>query len=197
MDNKLIVNYELNNCFLQWDKEHQNREQILLVVSSQGYQANVYLWENKMGICFTSRASVGYGGIGKTKEGDGKTPIGLYEVDHAFGIHEKIKTNLNYEKITNKDYWIDDLKSPYYNQKIYSEKTPKCSSEHLIEYKKEYEYGLSLDYNLYGTKPIGSAIFIHCENKKLNYTNGCIALPRRKMKKLLEKIKKDVVVLII
>ncbi len=57
------------------------------------------------------------------------------------------------------------------------------SAEHLIEYPKEYEYAIEIKTNPSNIPNKGSAIFIHCVNKKT--TSGCIAIKREKMRKLI------------
>ena len=85
--------------------------------------------------------------------------------------------------------WCDDPKSKYYNQLI---KFPfKHSAEKLWLKENSYDIILVIDYNL---KPIikykGSAIFLHIQKKKYQATKVCIAISKKNMKILIEKINK-------
>ena len=49
------------------------------------------------------------------REGDFKTPLGLFKLGSAFGT-SSIKTDYPYLKVTNDSYWVDDSMSPNYNK---------------------------------------------------------------------------------
>lgn len=87
------------------------------------------------------------------KEGDGKTPKGLYYLGLAFGTHDRkdieLDKSIEYIKINKNLYWIDDIYSKHYNQIIDITKVSKDwnSAEHLIEYEKQYEYAIEIKAN--------------------------------------------------
>lgn len=139
---------------------------------------------------FETKAYIGKNGItNNKKEGDGKTPIGIFELGIAFGTHSKNEINYNnYIKINKNLYWVDDVKSKYYNQLIDISKTQKDweSAENLIEYPKQYEYAIEIKTNPNNIKGKGSAIFLHCSIEKP--TAGCIAINKEKMKKILDTL---------
>ena len=134
---------------------------------------------------------IGRNGATKNKiEGDGKTPIGEFELGYILGTHANT-TNLNglrYVQITKNMYWIDDPKSKYYNQLVNILDVEKDwnSAEHLIDYPIQYEYLIEIKTNPNNIPGKGSAIFLHCTNNKP--TVGCIAVDREIMKKLIENI---------
>ena len=135
-------------------------------------------------------AFIGLNGATKNKiEGDKKTPLGIFDIGVSFGTHNKVNTKLSYIKITNDLYWIDDIKSKYYNKLINIKEVNKdwTSAEHLIEYPKEYEYAIEIKTNPDNIKGKGSAIFIHCHGKN-NYTAGCISISKEDMIYLLKKV---------
>ena len=150
---------------------------------------NKFLYFDKYKI----RCSIGKNGISyKKKEGDGKTPAGdfkfkyiLYRKDRVIKLITKLKKII----IKKNMGWCDDPKSKYYNQLI---KFPfKYSAEKLWLKENSYDIILVIDYNL---KPIikykGSAIFLHIQKKKYQATRGCIAISKKNMKILIEKINK-------
>ena len=141
-------------------------------------------------------------------EGNMKTPLGEYNLGVAFGIHD-ININYPYIKIDDNSYWVDDYKSVHYNYfvevdksvdsfgypYIISGKKDFSSAEHLIDFKKQYEYAIFIEYNIHDAKDgIGnnksSAIFLHCHGDK-GYTGGCVALNREDMKWIMEFIDLD------
>ena len=60
----------------------------------------------------------------------------------------------------------------------------RMSGEHLIDYDPQYNYALALDYNKKCIYLKGSAIFLHCFGNH-TYTEGCIAVSEKDMKKIL------------
>lgn len=86
-------------------------------------KTKVYMCEkvnNKWITIMETNGFIGKNGLGKEREGDLKTPIGLYEIGIAFGTAdiEQIDTKLDYYKLNENMYWICDSNSKYYNQFI-------------------------------------------------------------------------------
>ena len=133
-------------------------------------------------------AKYGKAGLGKTKEGDNKTPIGVFKMNTPFGIQPpEAGFPSNYNRVDNANYWNGDSKSELYN-KLVSTKTytdfKLSESEHLIKYAPYYNYCIDTGYNAEGTPYKGSAIFLHCVVNNEN-THGCIAIPEENMKEVL------------
>ena len=140
-------------------------------------------WKKK----FACTAWLGRRGIGKKKEGDQKTPTGLYTLDQAFGIRNNPGTKMPYVKVTDQHYWCSDSGSLYYNQLIRRDETGhRCGGEHLIDYRGVYNYAVSIGYNKKGKADKGSAIFLHCSRNRA--TAGCAAIPEKYMRKMLKKL---------
>lgn len=146
--------------------------------------------KNKQGIWkkkFACTAWLGRRGIGKKREGDQKTPTGLYSLDQAFGILRSPGTKMPYVKVNRQHYWCGDSGSGYYNRLIRKNETGhNCGGEHLIDYKGVYDYAVSIGYNKKGKPGKGSAIFLHCSRGRA--TAGCVAIPKKYMKKVLKKL---------
>ena len=139
---------------------------------------------------------VGKNGLTKEKrEGDLKTPIGVFKLGIVFGMHKKeeiqINNTLNYIQINKNLFWVDDSNSKYYNQLVDITKTEKDweSAENLLENAIPYEYAIEIKTNPNNIPRKGSAIFIHCQRK--NDTAGCISLPKNILIELLKKINND------
>ncbi|MCD7893162.1 MAG: MBG domain-containing protein [Erysipelotrichaceae bacterium] len=142
-------------------------------------------------------AYLGQNGINKTKEGDRKTPTGLYHFSKLMGIASNPGTQMSYTKINKYMYWCGNKK--YYNQFIdESKQTHNCNhsnDEHLIDYTTEYQYVAALDYNSSCTYGKGSAIFLHCTGNT-KYTGGCVAISKSYMKQMMCEIDEDTVIII-
>ncbi len=131
------------------------------------------------------------------KEGDGKTPAGLFSFTQAFGMKSDPGAILPYQQITEHDYWVDDTDSPYYNTWVNSLEIPgDYRSEHLIDHTPQYNYVLNIDYNPDCTPGLGSAIFLHGYNGK-GKTTGCIAISEKYMKILVKEVDSSTMILIV
>ncbi len=128
-------------------------------------------------------AYVGKNGIGKQREGDKKTPTGTFNFTIAFGILKNPGTGIRYIKLNPYLYWSSRKKD--YNRMVDSRKARGVRGEHLIRCNPYYNYAINIDYNpdnIYGK---GSAIFLHCQGGH-PYTGGCVAIPQKKMRKVLK-----------
>ncbi len=143
---------------------------------------------------------IGKYGLGKTKEGDGKTPVGVFRFNYAFGIAEDPGCALEYHQVTDDDYWSGDVRDGYhYNQLVSIKDFPdldKDESEHIVDYIRQYQYCLNVSYNEAGEPGLGSAIFLHCFGPQKPYTGGCISLPQDKMLNVMQNVDEDCVVVI-
>ena len=146
----------------------------------------------------TTPAFIGKNGLGKTKEGDNKTPVGIFRFNRAFGIAEDPGCRLSYTQVDENIYWSNDIKYKY-NQIINIKDFPalnKNISEHLLEFNPEYTYALNISYNEQGMPGKGSAIFLHCLGENKPHTSGGIAIPVDKMRFVMQNVKPDCVVII-
>ena len=144
--------------------------------------------------CALGKRGIGY----KKKEGDMITPKGLYKIKLILYRNDRIKNiHSKFKKIAIKKNmgWCNDPKSKKYNKLI---KTPFIHNYEKL-YRKEnvYDIILVLNYNMNPTKKNkGSAIFIHVAKKKYKKTEGCIAINKIHLLKILKKINRNTKVLI-
>ena len=126
-------------------------------------------------------------------EGDGKTPIGEFDLGLILVTNPNVKNiyGLKHKIITENMYWVDDSKSKYYNQLVDLSMVRKDwdSAEHLIDYPTQYEYLVEIKVNPNNIKGKGSAIFLHCSNGQK--TEGCIAVHRDIMRKIIESMEEN------
>lgn len=133
-------------------------------------------------------AKYGKAGLGKTVEGDNKTPIGVFILNTPFGNKAAEEGfPVNYKQVDSTYYWNGDSGSGLYN-KLVSTGTytdfSKSASEHIVNYGAYYNYCIDTGYNYEGTPHRGSAIFIHCMVNNEN-THGCIAVDEENMKTIM------------
>ena len=146
------------------------------------------------------KCAIGKRGIGvKKREGDQITPKGKFKIKYILYRKDRIsnlKTKLLKTIINKKMGWCDDPKSIFYNKLI---KLPsKYSFERLYKKNNTYDIILVLNFNINPTiKNKGSAIFIHVATKNYNKTEGCIAVNKKDLKQIVERINKKTIVYII
>ena len=143
---------------------------------------------------YNAKCAIGKRGIGyKRKEGDLITPKGSYKIkyilyrkDRIKKIHSKIKKFV----IKKNMGWCDDPKSKNYNKLI---RLPsKDNHEKLYIKDNTYDIILILDYNMKPTiKNKGSAIFIHVSKRNFKKTEGCIAIKKNYLLKIIKDLKKN------
>ncbi len=143
---------------------------------------------------YKAKCAIGKRGIGyKKKEGDLITPIGLFKIKYILYRKDrikKLKTKLKKIIINKKMGWCNDPYSKHYNKLI---KLPSNYSHEKI-YRKDNIYDIILVLN-YNMSPIiknkGSAIFIHIARRNLKKTEGCIALKKLHLLKVINKLKNN------
>lgn len=171
-------------------------KQVVVIQAQHGVSATIALWQNINGEWELAHnpwpAVIGKNGMalpGQKKEGDGKTPSGLFPISFAFGETERLATGLPYRATSDKDIWVDDPQSPLYNQ--WSElPTAARSFERMKRKDQLYKLGLIVDYNRHPIIPgAGSAIFIHVWRNESKGTAGCAALAEDNLRELVQALK--------
>jgi D-alanyl-D-alanine dipeptidase/L,D-peptidoglycan transpeptidase YkuD (ErfK/YbiS/YcfS/YnhG family) len=161
----------------------------VIMVSPAGESGNVAVIRayRKVGddwtLRFETSGYLGKNGVSSDKrEGDGKTPSGVYTFGRAFGVADDPGSVKPYTKVTGNDLWVDDPQSAHYNRWA-GENAPDAdweSAERLIKFPKAYKYAIAINYN---TDPVvpgrGSAIFLHCSTGEP--TAGCVSAPEAAM----------------
>ena len=144
---------------------------------------------------FSISGHVGYNGIVKSHEGDGKTPTGAYKFINAFGNLPDPGCRLKYIHCDSSYDWVDDSDSVYYNKLVSSRYVRKdwSSAENISSIGDRYNYVLALDYNKECIPGAGSAIFLHCGTKK---TSGCVAIPDKYMRWVIQSVDENSTIVI-
>ena len=149
---------------------------------------------------YKAKCAVGKRGISiKKKEGDFITPKGTFKIREIFYRKDRVQnliTRIKKTVIRKNMGWCDDPKSKKYNKLIYF--PFKHSAEKLYRRENIYDIILVLNFNMNPVKKNkGSAIFIHVAKKSFQPTQGCIALNKFELIKLVKSIKINTVVKII
>lgn len=128
----------------------------------------------------------GFAAPGEKREGDNKSPSGLFRLGQLYGYDEAVDTRMPYLQSTSEDKWIDDPDSPDYNKPIKGNTTAK-SFENLKISSDEYKLCLVIEYNMHPiVKEMGSAIFMHLSyGDSPNPSSGCVVLTPNNLSFLL------------
>lgn len=174
-----------------------NSSQIILVKESGFWifsRTTVYAMgkkENHWSMVFDPMMAVigrnGFAETGAKREGDGKTPSGIYPLKTTFGYHESVTTKMPYRQALGDDVWVDDPLSEDYNRWTKKSTTKATSYEMMKRDDELYKYGVVIEYN---TDPVikgnGSAIFLHIWQGKGIPTAGCVAVSETDIAKIIE-----------
>jgi L,D-peptidoglycan transpeptidase YkuD (ErfK/YbiS/YcfS/YnhG family) len=142
---------------------------------------------------FIFKCSVGKNGLSKLKkEGDLKTPKGIFGLGDLYFRNDRIKqplTKLTSIKIKKNMGWCDEPNNKKYNQLIQTYK--KISHEKLFRKDSKYDLLVPIKYNSNKIIPgIGSCIFLHL-TKDYKPTRGCIAIKKKDFIIMLKLINKN------
>lgn len=125
---------------------------------------------------------VGRNGVGSKREGDGRTPSGLYRLRGGFGYDKNPGVKFSWFKTDSRDRWVDDSRSRYYNLRMRTPVNGRWKSAEKLRIPA-YKYAQVIGYNEKRTPGKGSAIFLHVSNGR--GTAGCVSLSRTSLLKIL------------
>lgn len=126
----------------------------------------------------------------RKREGDGATPLGVMSIlggFHKGGLRILPRHFIKLQRVNRCDGWCDGVGDANYNRRV---RLPyKSSSEKLFRDDDLYDIALIPDWNICRRiQNCGSAIFIHLARPQFAPTEGCIALSRRTMARILPYI---------
>jgi L,D-peptidoglycan transpeptidase YkuD (ErfK/YbiS/YcfS/YnhG family) len=167
--------------------------QLITVVSARARSTtgSLRLWR-KSGECWVAvdgpwRAHLGQKGVSETKrEGDKTTPAGTFGIQPVmYGVGPDPGVRYRYHRIVCGDWWVEDIRSPFYNRFHHvpcGTKPPfRITSEDMSRSPISYRYLAVIDYNTHPIVPgRGSGIFLHVSASG-RPTLGCISLTRAQL----------------
>ena len=183
-------------------KAAQDASQYITISVGKGSNAEFNFYEHDVDNNFKeimqAKAYIGKKGLGKTREGDMKTPVGVFHFTEACGILPDPGSKIGYTQVDGTHYWVGDSSSSYYNKFVSTrdyDDFNKKDSEHIIDYNLAYKYVLNISYNEDGKPGLGSAIFLHCQTKN-KFTGGCVAIPENIMREVVKRVNSDCIIII-
>jgi L,D-peptidoglycan transpeptidase YkuD (ErfK/YbiS/YcfS/YnhG family) len=175
----------------------KNSRQLLWVEPASLFQSRMKLYEKQNGrwalVTLPGMPSefpvviglLGFASPAQKREGDKKTPKGIYSFGDFFGKADAAYSHWKYKTVTVADKWIDDPTHPDYNKWIGGETTAK-SYENLWREDGLYDPAAVIDYNRSPIVPgRGSAIFMHVWRGPIFGTAGCVAMKKENLEKVL------------
>lgn len=134
------------------------------------------------------------------REGDGRSPAGVFPIGIAFGYSPSEPTALRYQGMTASDYCIDVPGSDAYNKildaSVAGEAAVEASTEPMrrdlhANGDQRYKLGFVIEHNA-GARPAGgSCIFAHLWQAPGEPTAGCTAMAEPAMRDLLGWLSAD------
>lgn len=151
-------------------------EPISIVVGKNGLAWDDHFAERPSGDSATAK-----------KEGDGRSPAGVFRISHTFGFAPKIAKNDFYLPLTPTTECVDDVDSKYYNQIVdrLQVKDVDWNSSEKMRQVEGYRYGAVVAYNDPPVAGRGSCIFLHVWSAPGEGTAGCTAMPEEVAQELL------------
>jgi D-alanyl-D-alanine dipeptidase len=127
------------------------------------------------------------------KEGDGKSPAGIFRLSTAFGYaaQEPPGWKMPYLSLTSSVECVDDARSQFYTRVLdRAAVAPDWnSSEQMLRPDGEYRWGVVIDHNAEPvTAGAGSCIFLHIWLGPGVGTSGCTAMAQEQLESVLARL---------
>lgn len=143
---------------------------------------------------------------GKLKqEGDKKTPVGIFEIDHkiyAYDENTPVGAGYSVKKVTPYDLWVEDADSPLYNHHVLLDHVPHNGWEKKQQMKQDdpsHKIKLFVHHNSPKDKNLGrpvpkggSSIFFHIwRDGGKRATAGCTSMSEHNILRMLSLLDAD------
>lgn len=125
------------------------------------------------------------------KEGDKRSPAGIFKLQQSFGRATKQKTkylHIPYQQIGPNTQCIEDNKSQFYNRIVFdnSQVMPDWKQDdRMLRDDELYDWGIFVEHNSAKTPGAGSCIFIHIWSDIGKPTAGCTAMSKKHLSQLI------------
>ncbi|MCI4567406.1 hypothetical protein [Lysobacter sp. CFH 32150] len=128
------------------------------------------------------------------REGDGRSPAGVFAIGEAFGYAPHANTALPYAAMSASHYCIDVSGSPLYNRIVDADvvgadavagSTEPMRLDLHAKGDQRYRLGFVIEHNPRGVAGAGSCIFAHLWKEGNSNTAGCTAMADSTMDALL------------
>ena len=136
----------------------------------------------------------------RKREGDGRSPAGVFALGTAFGYADAVASGLPYQAMTRDDWCMDVPASPYYNRIVDARQVGAAavagSSEPMrLDLHRNgnpsYRLGFVIEHNPGNVPQGGSCIFANLWRAPGEPTAGCTAMADADMEAMLEWLDAD------
>lgn len=128
------------------------------------------------------------------REGDGRSPAGVFAIGHAFGYADAAATALPYDAMRGSHYCMDVPASPLYNRIVDADVVGAAAVAGSTEPMRldlhsagdpRYKLGFVIEHNAAARANAGSCIFAHLRRSGSEPTAGCTSMDEPRMQALL------------
>lgn len=130
------------------------------------------------------------------KEGDGRSPAGVFDLGGVWGSHKSVKKHPRtfYHQVTSRDLWVEDGDSKFYNQFVTLEHEPSSEWEKKAQMiQNDYAHSLKM-FIAHNASPTivphgGSSIFFHIWRRDgASASAGCTTMAEKKLSWLIATV---------
>jgi L,D-peptidoglycan transpeptidase YkuD (ErfK/YbiS/YcfS/YnhG family) len=144
----------------------------------------------RTGVAWDGQLGLARAGEPVKREGDGRSPAGMFPLDTAFGFDARQSVpwvRLPYVQLRTTTECVDDGRSVHYNTIVDRDGVPRVdwTSSEKMRSIGQYEYGVHVAYNAPPTPSRGSCIFLHICAGPESVTAGCTAMNVDALKELI------------
>jgi len=163
------------------------------------WQPSGAAWKGRLGkngLVWGRGMSPAPGGATLKKEGDMRSPAGVFSIGGVWGYDAAIKKHpaLPYRQVTSRDLWVEDPASPKYNYNVILDHEPNTTWEKKQQMKQnDAAHALKL-FIAHNAPPRvvpngGSSIFFHIwRGGGSKPTAGCTTMEEGKLRSLIARI---------
>jgi D-alanyl-D-alanine dipeptidase len=129
------------------------------------------------------------GNANNKREGDGKSPAGMFSLTEMFGQVAQ-QTGLPFTVLTPATECVDDSASRSYNRVVNNQQTAVDwnSSEKMLAVGAPYELGVVVAHNTPAKAQMGSCIFLHIWTNADTGTSGCTAMEKINLEDVVKRL---------
>jgi D-alanyl-D-alanine dipeptidase len=149
------------------------------------------------GLAWDDRLALNAAGEPVKREGDGKSPAGVFALDTAFGFPARAGLpwmRLPYIQLQQSTECVDDVRSAHYNTIVDRGRVPRVdwTSSEKMRSIGQYAFGVHVAYNASPTSAgRGSCIFLHIWAGPSSVTAGCTAMDASALESLMRWLAAD------
>jgi L,D-peptidoglycan transpeptidase YkuD (ErfK/YbiS/YcfS/YnhG family) len=134
------------------------------------------------------------------REGDGRSPAGVFAIGEAFGYAPTAMTALHYGAMQASSYCVDVSGSPLYNRIVdalvvgadaVAKATEPMRRDLHADGDQRYRLGFVIEHNAQAQPLAGSCIFAHLWKSPTDATTGCTAMNPATMDQVLAWLRPD------